>query len=65
MIRSVLGSTASMAIVPMQDVLGLDSSARMNTPGTIESNWNWRLAESMDLKESGEKLKALTALYNR
>ena len=65
MIRATLGSTAKMSIIPLQDILGLDSSARMNTPGTIESNWRWRLADSADLKESGEKLKALTELYNR
>lgn len=65
MIRTVLGSVAKMAVIPMQDVLGLDSSARMNTPGTIENNWRWRLPPTVDLKECGEKLKDLTALYNR
>ena len=65
MIRTVLGSVADMAVIPMQDVLGLDSLARMNTPGTIENNWRWRLSSTIDLKESGEKLKDLTALYNR
>ena len=65
MIRTVLGSTANTAIIPMQDVFGLNSTARMNTPGTIESNWSWRMTDSEDLKEIGEKLKALTALYNR
>jgi len=65
MIRAVLGSVAQMTIIPLQDVLGLDASARMNTPGTIENNWRWRLSDTIDLKESGEKLKALTVLYNR
>ncbi len=65
MIRSILGSVARTTIIPMQDLLGLDSAARMNTPGTIESNWKWRLSSFADLKESGEKLKALTTLYNR
>ncbi len=65
MIRAVLGSTAKMAVIPVQDLLGLDSSARMNTPGTIESNWKWRLTDLADLTECGEKLKALTNLYNR
>ena len=32
-----------MAIVPMQDILALDSQSRMNTPGTIEGNWAWRM----------------------
>jgi len=36
-------SVASLAIVPMQDILALDSQSRMNTPGTIEGNWAWRM----------------------
>jgi 4-alpha-glucanotransferase len=65
MVRAILGSVAKMTILPAQDILGLDSSGRMNTPGTIESNWKWRLASLDDLQESGEKLKGLTALYGR
>ena len=65
MIRAVMGSVANMTIIPLQDVLGLDASARMNTPGTIENNWRWRLSDTIDMKEIGEKLKAVTALYNR
>jgi len=34
---------ARLAIIPAQDVLGLDSSARLNTPGTVDRNWTWRL----------------------
>jgi len=65
MIRAVLGSVAQMTIIPMQDVLGLDSSARMNTPGTITGNWKWKLTSIVDCKEQGEKLKELTSLYGR
>jgi 4-alpha-glucanotransferase len=43
LIRAALGSVARLAIIPAQDVLGLDSSARLNTPGTVEGNWTWRL----------------------
>jgi 4-alpha-glucanotransferase len=64
-IRAVLGSVAQMTIIPAQDILGLGSSARMNTPGTIVGNWKWKLGSLTDLKESGEKLKALTLLYGR
>jgi 4-alpha-glucanotransferase len=35
-----------LTILPLQDVLGLDSRARMNTPGNPSSNWTWRLSES-------------------
>jgi 4-alpha-glucanotransferase len=45
MIRACFGSVANMAIVPMQDVLCLDSWARMNTPGVGEGNWAWRYKE--------------------
>jgi len=65
MIRIVLGSVAQMTIIPIQDVLGLDSSARMNTPGTISGNWQWKLASLDSCREQGEKLKELTALYRR
>jgi 4-alpha-glucanotransferase len=37
-----LASKAKMAIIPMQDILGLDGAHRMNTPGTIENNWRWQ-----------------------
>jgi len=65
MIRAVLGSVAQMTIIPLQDVLGLDLTARMNTPGTIVGNWKWKLASSDILQEQGEKLKELTTLYGR
>jgi len=65
MMRTVLGSVAQMTIIPMQDVLGLDASARMNTPGTIIGNWRWKLSSFDDLKEPGEKLKVMTELYGR
>jgi len=45
MIDAVLRSAAQIAIVPMQDFLGLDSRHRMNTPGRADGNWRWRLDE--------------------
>lgn len=42
MINTVLESKAEMAVFPLQDLLGLDSRARMNTPGTTEGNWLWK-----------------------
>jgi 4-alpha-glucanotransferase len=65
MIRAALGSVAQMAIIPMQDVLGLGLTARMNTPGTITGNWKWKLPSFGILEENGEKLKELTRLYGR
>ena len=45
MIRLALGTNAKLAIVPLQDLLGLGSSARLNTPGTTSDNWRWRVQE--------------------
>lgn len=42
MIDTVLQSQAALAVLPLQDLLGLGSEARMNTPGTDRGNWNWR-----------------------
>ncbi len=47
LIRMAYESRASVAIVPAQDVLGLGSEARMNTPGRGEGNWSWRLEPGM------------------
>ena len=41
-IRAVIASVAETAIIPVQDVLGLGSDARMNVPGRASGNWRWR-----------------------
>jgi len=42
MIETVLKSPAALAVLPLQDILGLGSDARMNVPGTVRGNWAWR-----------------------
>ncbi|MDI9519735.1 MAG: 4-alpha-glucanotransferase, partial [Bacillota bacterium] len=42
-LRATLKSKADTAIIPMQDILHLDGSARMNLPGTVGGNWLWRM----------------------
>ncbi len=42
MIDAALRSAAQLAVIPLQDILGLDSSTRMNTPGTDQGNWGWQ-----------------------
>lgn len=42
MLSTVFASHAQLALVPLQDLLGLGSAARMNTPGTVEGNWQWQ-----------------------
>jgi len=46
LVRLAFSTPAALAIVPLQDFLGLGSSARLNTPGTTKGNWRWRLPES-------------------
>jgi 4-alpha-glucanotransferase len=41
-IDAAYASQAALAVVPMQDLMGRDSSARMNKPGTLVGNWSWR-----------------------
>jgi 4-alpha-glucanotransferase len=42
LVRAAYASPARLAVLPMQDLLGLGSDARMNTPGTTSGNWVWR-----------------------
>lgn len=44
LVRMALAAPSQLAILPMQDILGLDDSARMNTPASTEGNWQWRFA---------------------
>jgi len=65
LIKSALQSTASLAILPMQDVLLLDSRARMNTPGTTKGNWVWRFEWETLRPDIKKYLSELNALYDR
>ncbi len=58
-------STAVWAIAPLQDVLGLDSSARMNRPGVADGNWGWRVRASALTPDLAQRLAHLTGLYRR
>ena len=64
-IRLALMSAADTAIIPMQDILGLDSEARMNLPGKAEGNWCWRFTPDMLTEEIKTRLRKLTALSGR
>jgi 4-alpha-glucanotransferase len=65
MIRSTLASVARLAILPMQDLLELDSKHRMNTPGTSDGNWRWRFEWPQIDEALAPRLKELMALYGR
>lgn len=65
LVRVVHASVAAIAIVPMQDVLGLDNSARMNVPGAPDGNWEWRVDERSLDADLARKLHALAETYGR
>ena len=65
MMRGAWASVSDLAIVPMQDILGLGSRARMNTPATLGCNWKWR-AEKKDInRKLAKKVKKYMKLYKR
>ena len=65
MIRSVYASVASIAMVQMQDVLGLGDPHRTNTPGTVGNNWWWRLTDYTTADTVADSLKKLAWQYER
>ena len=66
MIRLAFSSTASLAIIPLQDLLGLDTNARMNVPGAESGeNWLWRLKEGGLQEVDREELGGMLELYSR
>lgn len=65
LIRLAFMSVASIAVVPLQDVLELGSEARMNVPGTASGNWRWRVREDALTRERAHRLASLTEIYGR
>ena len=66
LIRMAMASIAVMAVVPLQDILGLDNSARMNIPSTATGNWGWRYSDpDLLTHELSDRLKGVTQLYSR
>jgi len=65
LIGLALASVAGWVIIPLQDVLGLDSSARMNVPSFPEGNWGWRFRLEMLTDQARDRLYSLTETYGR
>jgi 4-alpha-glucanotransferase len=63
--RQAWGSVADLAVVPLQDVLDLDSRTRMNTPGRPTGNWGWRASPAMIEDGRLDQLGELTEHYAR
>lgn len=64
-LRSAWASTATMALAPLQDLLELGSEARMNTPGTLGGNWEWRFTDDALTPELAQRLRRLSEVYVR
>lgn len=65
MMRGVWSSVSDLAIVQMQDVLGLGDEARMNVPSTVGENWRWRMAPDALSAKLAQRLRHQMELYRR
>ena len=65
LIELTWASTAELAIVPMQDIIGVDGDGRMNVPGTATGNWTWRYKSNMLKTKHLNFFKKLNTIYNR
>jgi len=65
LIKIAMSTRAKLCVIPMQDYLGLASSARMNTPSTLGENWKWRLVEKQFTDALCEEINDITQEYQR
>jgi 4-alpha-glucanotransferase len=65
LIRAAWSSVANFALAPLQDLLGLDTSARMNYPSRPSGNWSWRFQPGVMTLELSEHLREFNSLYDR
>ncbi len=64
-IRAVYASPAQLAVIPMQDILGLGKESRMNVPSTVGGNWRWRMLPGKTTDKLAAKLRELAETYFR
>jgi 4-alpha-glucanotransferase len=65
LIRLAMASVAKLAIIPLQDILGLGASARMNHPARIRGNWHWRLRAGKLSNPLADRLRRLAETHGR
>ncbi|WP_290680396.1 4-alpha-glucanotransferase [Halothiobacillus sp. 15-55-196] len=65
LLRAAMASVAQLAIIPMADWLGCDSSGRINTPGTPTGNWTWQFERADMSAELSKRIRALVTEYQR
>ena len=64
LIRECHKSRANTVIIPLYDYMGLDDSARINTPSTLGGNWVWRMTADPD-NMLADEIRALAEIYKR
>ena len=65
LIRAAYASVANIVVIPMQDILNLDNSARMNLPGTLGGNWTWRFTWDQIGDSLASQYKEMTIMFER
>ncbi|MEO0091700.1 MAG: 4-alpha-glucanotransferase [candidate division WOR-3 bacterium] len=65
LIKLLMESQANLVIIPMQDILGLDSTARMNQPASNRNNWQWRMNSNAISPSLAKRLSQLTKTFQR
>ena len=65
MMRAAWASVGDMAIVPMQDLIGIGSEGRMNTPSTLGGNWEWRATSDQITGKLAKRLYKYMEMYGR
>jgi 4-alpha-glucanotransferase len=65
MARIVMASPAALAVLPMQDLLGLGKSARLNLPGTATGNWKWCMERGAASKALAQTMRSLIEATGR
>ena len=65
LIREALGSVGQLAVIPAQDLLALGCGARLNTPGTAQGNWSWRLPAGALTAQLARDYAQLNRMYGR
>lgn len=65
LMSTAMASVAKLALIPLQDLMGLGEGHRMNTPGTVEGNWQWRFSWEQLSEEARSMARQMNTLYGR
>ena len=65
LVRAALASVSDTCIIPIQDYLEVDNSARINLPSTLGDNWKWRMKKGQLTDDLAKRMSRLTWMYGR